>query len=200
MISTWICVIAVFHKSLKIFSYIIIFVGDGLTPHSGTPHVALESIISRVIKSFLPCLLKLACLDHVGNPRNDFPRSIWNAQRSYCLTTNPHHNAKILEHIITHLILAYLIPRHFILGHLILAQAWFYLFIYLFSIYLSLTNLFQLTIRLAFQKQEGLSQTSIVINNITECWYGWHQTLETESQFVVLIKVNINQNKNAKRR
>ena len=133
MISTWICVIAVFHKSLKNFSDIIIFVGNGLTPHSGTPHVALDSIISRVHKSFLPCLLKLGCLDHVGNPRNDFPRSIWNAQRSYCLTTNPHHNAKILEHIITHLILAYLIPRHFILGHLILAHPWFYLlFIYLF--------------------------------------------------------------------
>ena len=60
--------------------------------------------------------------------------------------------------------------------------------------------LFQLTIRLAFHKQQGLSQTSIAINNIAECWYRWHHTFEAESQFVVLIKVNINQNRNGKRR
>ena len=60
--------------------------------------------------------------------------------------------------------------------------------------------LFQLTIRLAFHSQQGLSQTSGAISNIAECWYRWHQTFETESPFVVLIKVNINQNRNVKRK
>ena len=58
--------------------------------------------------------------------------------------------------------------------------------------------LFQLAIRLAFHKQQGLYQTSGAISNIVEGWYCWYQTFETESQFVVLIKVNINQNRNAK--
>ena len=51
--------------------------------------------------------------------------------------------------------------------------------------------LFHLTIRLAFHKQQGLSQTSGAINNIAECCYRWHQIFETELQFAVLIKVNI---------
>ena len=53
--------------------------------------------------------------------------------------------------------------------------------------------LFHLTIRLAFHKQQGLSQTSgasITLRNVA--------IVETEPQFVVLIKVNINQNRNAK--
>ena len=58
--------------------------------------------------------------------------------------------------------------------------------------------LFHHTIRLAFHKQQGLSQTSGAINNIVECCYRWHQIFETELQFVVLIKVNTNQNRNAK--
>ena len=59
--------------------------------------------------------------------------------------------------------------------------------------------LFQLTIRLAFHKQQDLSQTC-AINNIEKCWYRSHQTFEAESHFVVLIKANTNQNRNAKRR
>ena len=58
--------------------------------------------------------------------------------------------------------------------------------------------LFNRTIRLAFHKQQGLSQTSGAINNIVECCYRWHQIFETEPQFVVLIKVNTNQNRDAK--
>ena len=58
--------------------------------------------------------------------------------------------------------------------------------------------LFHRTIRLAFHKQQGLSQTSGAINNIVECCYRWHQIFETELQFAVLIKVNTNQNRNAK--
>ena len=50
--------------------------------------------------------------------------------------------------------------------------------------------LFHRTIRLAFHKQQGLSQTSGAINNIVECCYRWQQIFETELQFVVLIKVN----------
>ena len=57
--------------------------------------------------------------------------------------------------------------------------------------------LFHRTIRLAFHKQQGLSQTSGAINNIVECCYRWHQIFETEPQSVVLIKVNTNQNRNA---
>ena len=75
------------------------------------------------------------------------------------------------------------------------------LFIYL-SIYFQFIYrwqiLFHRTIRLAFHKQQGLSQTSGAINNIVECCYRWHQIFETEPQFVVLIKVNTNQNRNAK--
>ena len=56
--------------------------------------------------------------------------------------------------------------------------------------YLLLQILFQFTIRLAFHKQQDLSQTSGVVNKIVECWYRWHQTFETEFQFVVLIKAN----------
>ena len=62
-----------------------------------------------------------------------------------------------------------------------------YLFIYLF-IYLLYFRfiyrwqiLFHLTIRLAFYKQQGLSQTSGAINNIAECCYPWHQIFETTS-------------------
>ena len=74
-----------------------------------------------------------------------------------------------------------------------------YLFIYFQFIY-RWQILFHRTIRLAFHKQQGLSQTSSAINNIVECCYRWHQIFETEPQFVVLIKVNTNQNRNAKRR
>ena len=72
-----------------------------------------------------------------------------------------------------------------------------YLFIYFQFIY-RWQILFHRTIRLAFHKQQGLSQTSGAINNIVECCYRWHQIFETEPQFVVLIKVNTNQNRNAK--
>ena len=64
----------------------------------------------------------------------------------------------------------------------------FILFI-LFSIY-RWQILYDRTIRLAFHKQQGLSQTSGAINNIVECCYRRHQIFETEPQFVVLIKVN----------
>ena len=60
--------------------------------------------------------------------------------------------------------------------------------------------LIQLTIWLAFHKQQDLSQTSGAVNNIVKCWYRWHQTYKTESQFVLQIKVNTKQNRNAKRR
>ena len=63
-----------------------------------------------------------------------------------------------------------------------------YLFIYFQFIY-RWQVLFQLTIGLAFRKQQGLSQTSGAINNIAECWYRWHQTFETESQFVQRLKL-----------
>ena len=39
--------------------------------------------------------------------------------------------------------------------------------------------LFHRTIRLAFHKQQGLSQTSGVINNIVECCYRWHHNSHT---------------------
>ena len=75
-----------------------------------------------------------------------------------------------------------------------------YLFIYLF--YFQFIYRWQIffhrTIRLAFRKQQGFSQTSGAINNIVECCYHWHQIFETEPQFLVLIKVNTNQNRNAK--
>ena len=58
--------------------------------------------------------------------------------------------------------------------------------------------LFHLTITLAFHKQQGFSQTSGAINNTRECWCCWHQIFETEPQFLVLIKGNINQNRNSK--
>ena len=77
---------------------------------------------------------------------------------------------------------------------LTLKSGWIiYLFIYFQFIY-RWQILFHRTIRLAFHKQQGLSQTSGAINNIAECCYRWHQIFETEPQFVVLIKVNINQN------
>ena len=60
-----------------------------------------------------------------------------------------------------------------------------YLFIY-FQFNYRWQILFHLTIRLAFHKQQGLSQTSGAINNIAECCYRWHQIFETEPQFVVL--------------
>ena len=71
-----------------------------------------------------------------------------------------------------------------------------YLFIYFiyFQFIYRWQILFHRTIRLAFHKQQGLSQTSGAINNIVECCYRWYQIFETEPQFVVLIKVNINQN------
>ena len=72
-----------------------------------------------------------------------------------------------------------------------------YLFIYFQFIYLW-QILFHLAIGLAFHKLQGLSQTYGAINNIAECCYRWHQIFETEPQFVVLIKVNTNQNRNAK--
>ena len=73
----------------------------------------------------------------------------------------------------------------------------FYLFIYFQFIY-RWQVLFHRAIRLAFHKQQGLSQTSGAINDIAECCYRWHQIFETEPQFVMLIKVNTNQNRNAK--
>ena len=72
-----------------------------------------------------------------------------------------------------------------------------YLFIYFQFIY-RWQILFHLTIRLPFYKQQGLSQTSGAINNVAECCYRWHQISETEPQFVVLIKFNINKNRNGK--
>ena len=84
------------------------------------------------------------------------------------------------------------------------AQLWHVLFIYLFIYFIYFQFiyrwqiLFHRTIRLAFHKQQGLSQTSGAINNIVECCYRWHQIFETEPQFVVRIKVNTNQNRNAK--
>ena len=72
-----------------------------------------------------------------------------------------------------------------------------FLFIYFQFIY-RWQILFHLTIRLAFHKQQGLSQTSGAINNIAECCYCWHRIFETEPQFAVLIKVSINQNRNGK--
>ena len=45
-----------------------------------------------------------------------------------------------------------------------------YLFIYFQFIY-RLQILFHRTVRLAFHKQQGLSQTSGAINNIVECCY-----------------------------
>ena len=45
-------------------------------------------------------------------------------------------------------------------------------------------------------------ESTIAVNvpclNIAECFYRLYQTFEAEPQFVVLIKVNINQNRNAK--
>ena len=76
-----------------------------------------------------------------------------------------------------------------------------YLFIYLFylfSTYLSLTNF------ISSYNQTSLPQTARLFSNIqcdhniVECCYHWHQIFETEPQFVVLIKVNTNQNRNAK--
>ena len=68
-------------------------------------------------------------------------------------------------------------------------------FIYLlFSIYLSWTKF---TTRLDFNKQQDLSQIPDSVNNIAECSHYWHQTVESKSQFVVLIKVNPKQNRNA---
>ena len=64
-----------------------------------------------------------------------------------------------------------------------------YLFIIYFQFIYRWQILFYRTIRLAFHKQQGLSQTSGAINNIVECCYRWHQIFETELQFVVLIKV-----------
>ena len=74
------------------------------------------------------------------------------------------------------------------------AQRWTQ-FYSLFSFYLSLTNFISISTRILFQ-----SQTPSVVNKIAECWYRWHQTFETKSPFVVLIKVNPKQNRNAKRR
>ena len=65
-----------------------------------------------------------------------------------------------------------------------------FIYLFIFNLFIVDKILFQFTIILAFHKQQGLSQTPGAINNIAECWYRWQQTFETESQFVVLIKVN----------
>ena len=64
-----------------------------------------------------------------------------------------------------------------------LKSLFIYLFIYLlyFRFIYRWQILFHLTIRLAFYKQQGLSQTSGAINNIAECCYPWHQIFETTS-------------------
>ena len=71
-------------------------------------------------------------------------------------------------------------------------------FIYLFSIYLSLTNF------ISPYNQTSLPQTARLVSNIRcdqqHCGMLLSLTpdIETELQFVVLIKVNTNQNRNAK--
>ena len=57
-------------------------------------------------------------------------------------------------------------------------------FIYIVDKFISVTN------RIAFRKQQGLSQISGAVNKITECWYRWYEIFETKSPFAVLIKVN----------
>ena len=91
-----------------------------------------------------------------------------------------------------HTSLLLIIMLHFTWVERKFAQSFYFQFIYRWQI------LFHRTIGLAFHKQQGLSQTSGTINNIVECCYRWHQIFETEPQFVVLIKVNTNQNRNAK--
>ena len=72
-------------------------------------------------------------------------------------------------------------------------------------IYLFIFNLFivdkfiSVTTRIAFRKQQGLSQTPGAVNKITECWYRWYKIFETKSPFAVLIKVNPKQTKNKKK-
>ena len=82
-------------------------------------------------------------------------------------------------------------------SNFLMVLVFIYLFIYFQFIYRWQIS-FHRTIRLAFHKQQGLSQTSGAISKILECCYRWHQIFETEPQFVVLIKVNTNQNRNAK--
>ena len=81
---------------------------------------------------------------------------------------------------------------------LILFPIW-HLFIFIhFQFIYRWQILIHLTIRLASHKHQSLSHSSGAINSIAECCYRWHQIFETEPQFVVLIKVNTNQNRNAK--
>ena len=71
--------------------------------------------------------------------------------------------------------------RHLI-GNIIASiwkSMWFiYLFIYFQFVY-RWQVLFHRTIRLAFHKQQGSSQTSGTINNTVEFCYRWHQIFET---------------------
>ena len=72
-----------------------------------------------------------------------------------------------------------------------------YLFIYFQFIY-RWRNFISSYNQTSLHKQQGFSQTSGAINNIVECCYCWHQVFGTEPQFVVLTKVNTNQNRNDK--
>ena len=70
-------------------------------------------------------------------------------------------------------------------------------FIYLFILNLFIVDKFiSVATRIAFRKQQGLSQTLGVVNKIAECWYRWYETFETKPPSVVLIKVNPKQKKN----
>ena len=73
------------------------------------------------------------------------------------------------------------------------------LLIYLFIFNLFIVDKFiSVTTRIAFRKQQGLSQIPGAVNKITECWYRWYEIFETKSPFVVLIKVNPKQKRKKK--
>ena len=77
----------------------------------------------------------------------------------------------------------------------------FSMIIYLFIFNLFIIDKFiSITTRIAFHKQQDLSQTPGAVNKIVECWYCWHQTFETKSPFVVLIKINPKQKRKKKKR
>ena len=88
--------------------------------------------------------------------------------------------------------------REIIISSLLTAAKWF-LFIYLLIFNLFIVEKFiSITTRIAFYKQQELSQTLGAINKIAECWYHWYQTFEIKSPFIVLTKVNPKQKRKKK--
>ena len=88
-------------------------------------------------------------------------------------------------------------------GGRVIAPFWYriYLFAYLFIFNLFIIEKFiSITTRIAFHKQQDLSQIRGVVNKIAKCWYRWYQTFETKSPFVVLVKVNPKQEKKGEKK